>query len=330
MRPENSFIKWIVGQGYTTFVVSWVNPDRRLAKATFEDYMRNGIFAALDAVAQATGMPDVNAVGYCIGGTLLSAALAFMAAKKDKRIHSATFYAAQTDFSEAGDLQVFIDDVQLDALEQQMESAGGVLEGSKMAATFNMLRANDLIWSFVVNNYLLGKTPMPFDLLYWNSDTTRMPEATHLFYLREFYKNNALARGQMVLGGEKLDLSKVKIPVYLQSAKEDHIAPFRSVYKSTRLFGGPIRFILAGSGHIAGVINPPAAKKYQYWTNEKLPPKIEDWQNGATEHPGSWWPDWDAWLAKRSGGQVPARVPGDGKLKVLGQAPGDYARLKAQ
>ncbi len=211
-----------------------------------------------------------------------------------------------------------------------MDAAGGVLEGGKMATTFNMLRANDLIWSFVVNNYLLGKMPMPFDLLYWNSDTTRMPEATHLFYLREFYKNNALAKGQMKFGDVKLDLAKVTIPIYLQSAKDDHIAPFRSVYKSTKLFKGPIRFILAGSGHIAGVVNPPSAKKYQYWTNDKLPEAIEDWQAGSIEHPGSWWPDWNAWLKPLSGGKVPARKPGDGKLKTLGNAPGAYAKIKAQ
>jgi polyhydroxyalkanoate synthase len=330
LRPENSFIRWATAEGYTVFVASWVNPDRTLAKETFEDYMRKGIFAALDAVKDATGVRDPNVIGYCIGGTLLSATLAYMAAKKDDRINSATFFAAQADFSEAGDLQIFIDDVQLEALEQQMEASGGVLEGSKMATTFNMLRANDLIWSFVVNNYLLGKTPVPFDLLYWNSDTTRMPEATHLFYLRQFYKNNALAKGEMTLGGEKLDLSKVTIPIYLQSAKEDHIAPFRSVYKSTRLFKGPMRFIIAGSGHIAGVINPPAAKKYQYWTNDKLPKTIEEWQASAKEHPGSWWPDWNTWLAPLSGKKVRARKPGDGKLKTLGDAPGTYVKVKAQ
>jgi polyhydroxyalkanoate synthase len=330
LRPENSFIRWAVAQGYTVFVASWVNPDRKLAKKGFEDYMREGIFAALDAVKAATGVEQINTIGYCIGGTLLSATLAYMAAKGDKRVNSATFFAAQADFSEAGDLQVFIDDTQLEALEQQMEAAGGVLEGSKMATTFNMLRANDLIWSFVVNNYLLGKTPVPFDLLYWNSDTTRMPEATHLFYLRQFYKDNALAKGKMVLDNVKLDLSKVTVPTYLQSAKEDHIAPYRSVYKTTHLFKGPIRFILAGSGHIAGVINPPSAHKYQYWTNDKLPPTVEEWQAGAVEHPGSWWPDWDAWLSKLSGSKVPARKPGDGKLKVLGDAPGTYVKVKAQ
>jgi polyhydroxyalkanoate synthase len=330
LKPENSFIRWAVAKGYTVFVVSWVNPDKSLAKKSFEDYMREGVFAAVEAIEQATGFKTVNAIGYCIGGTLLTATLAYMAAAGDKRIHSATFFAAQADFSEAGDLQIFIDEAQLEALKQQMNAAGGVLEGSKMATTFNMLRANDLIWSFVVNNYLLGKEPVPFDLLYWNSDTTRMPEATHLFYLRKFYKENALARGKMVLDNVKLDLAKVTIPIYLQSAKDDHIAPARSVYKTARLMKGPIRFMMAGSGHIAGVVNPPSAHKYQHWTNGALPATVEEWFAGATEHPGSWWPDWDAWLSKLSGKKVPARKPGDGKLKPLCDAPGEYVKVKAQ
>jgi polyhydroxyalkanoate synthase len=337
LRPENSFIRWLVAQGYTVFVASWVNPDRRLAKKSFEDYMREGIFAALEAVEQATGVRDPNVVGYCIGGTLLTATLGYMAAKGDDRIHSATFWAAQADFSEAGDLTVFVDEAQLEAMKQQMDAAGGVLEGSKMATTFNLLRANDLIWSFVINNYMLGKQPMPFDLLYWNSDTTRMPEKTHLFYLRECYKENNLARGKMVLGGVKIDLTKVTLPVYLQSAKEDHIAPYRSIFKTTKLFKGPIRFILAGSGHIAGVINAPIAKKYQYWTNsaydgelKPYPKAVEDWIKGTVEHPGSWWPDWDKWLSAQSGSKIPARKPGDGKLRTLGDAPGAYVKIKAQ
>jgi len=339
LRPENSFVRWLVGQGYTVFLVSWVNPDADMAGKGFEDYMQGGIFAALDAVEKATGVRDPNCVGYCIAGTLLAATLAHMAAKGDLnpeggRIHSATFWAAQTDFSEAGELSVFVDEAQLDALKAKMDSEGGVLPGSKMAGAFNMLRANDLIWSFVINNYLLGKQPMPFDLLYWNSDTTRMPEKLHLSYLRQCYKENALASGKMTLGGVKLDLSKVKVPVYLQSAREDHIAPANSVFKSVNLFGGPVRFIIAGSGHIAGVINPPAAKKYQYWTNDSFGEKgaktIDAWKKGSTEHPGSWWPDWDTWLSALSGDKVPARQPGDGKLKVLGDAPGTYVKVKAQ
>ena len=330
LRPENSMVRWLVGQGYTVFLVSWVNPDPDMAEKGFEDYMQGGIFAALEAVEKATGVRDPNCVGYCIGGTLLAATLAYMASKDDDRIHSATFWAAQTDFSEAGELSVFVDEAQLEALQQKMEAEGGVLPGSKMAGAFNMLRANDLIWSFVINNYLLGKQPMPFDLLYWNSDTTRMPEKLHLSYLRTCYKENALARGKMKMAGVTLDLSKVKVPVYLQSAKEDHIAPANSVFKSVNLFGGPVRFIIAGSGHIAGVINPPAAKKYQYWTNEAGAKTIDAWKKGAKEHPGSWWPDWDQWLSKLSGPKVPARQPGDGELKTLGDAPGTYVKVKAQ
>jgi len=330
LRPENSFVRWLTAQGYTVFLVSWVNPGADMADAGFEEYMRGGIFAALDAVEKATGVRDPNCVGYCIGGTLLAATLAYMAEKHDDRIHSATFWAAQTDFSEAGELSVFVDEAQLDALKAKMDSEGGVLPGSKMAGAFNMLRANDLIWSFVINNYMLGKQPMPFDLLYWNSDTTRMPEKLHLSYLRNCYRDNALASGTMTLDGVKLDLSKIKVPVYFQSAREDHIAPANSVFKGAKLFGGPLRFIIAGSGHIAGVINPPAAKKYQYWTNDKPAKDIEAWRAGATEHAGSWWPDWDQWLSKLSGNKIAAREPGDGKLKPLGDAPGTYVKVKAQ
>jgi polyhydroxyalkanoate synthase len=335
LRAENSFIRWLVAQGYTVFVVSWANPDERLAGKDFADYMREGIFAALDAVKAATGVEDPNCVGYCIGGTLLAATLAYMAAKDEppygkQRIHSATFWAAQTDFSEAGELSVFVDEAQLEALEQQMKESGGVLKGSKMATAFNMLRANDLIWSFVINNYMLGKQPMPFDLLYWNSDSTRMPSTLHLSYLRQCYKDNALALGKMMLGDVKLDLSKVTVPVYLQSAKEDHIAPAESVFKGTKLFSGPVRFVIAGSGHIAGVINPPAANKYQYWTNETGAASIAAWRKGAVEHAGSWWPDWDRWLSALSGAKIAARRPGDGGLGVLGDAPGNYVKVKAQ
>jgi polyhydroxyalkanoate synthase subunit PhaC len=335
LRPKNSFVKWATEQGHTVFVISWVNPDGKLADKTFDDYLLEGPLAALDAIEQATGEKEVNMIGYCLGGTLLAATLAYMAAKGDSRfgsgrIHSATFWAAQTDFSEAGDLSVFVDEAQLEALQEQMVAQGGVLPGSKMAAAFNMLRANDLIWSFVINNYLLGRQPMPFDLLYWNSDTTRMPEKLHLSYLRQCYRDNALALGKMMLGGVKLDLSKVMVPVYLQSAREDHIAPAESVFKATNLFGGPVRFIIAGSGHIAGVINPPAAHKYQFWTSTaEHAADVEAWRAKSTEHPGSWWPDWNQWLAKLSGEMIPARKPGDGKLKVLGDAPGTYVKVKA-
>jgi len=331
LQPKNSFVRWAVERGYTVFVVSWVNPDPSLAEKSFEDYMREGIFAALDAVEKATGQHQVNAIGYCIAGTLLAATLAFIAAtgEYENRINSATFLAAQVDFSESGDLQVFVDDEQLAAMEKQMRAAGGVLEGSKMALTFNMLRANDLIWSFVVNNYLLGKEPAPFDLLYWNSDTTRMPLKLHLDYLRQCYRDNALAEAQMRLGGERLNIAKVKTPVFFQAAREDHIAPAVSVYKGAKLFGGPVTFMLAGSGHIAGVVNPPAAAKYQHWTNDALPASLDEWLAGAAEHSGSWWPVWDAWLAARSGENIPAPKPGDGDLDVITDAPGTYVLVKA-
>lgn len=329
LTPEKSFVKWAVAEGFTVFVVSWVNPDAHLAMKSFEDYMFEGVYDALDAVEKATGEKEVNAIGYCIGGTLLASSLAHMAAKKDGRIKSATFFATQVDFTEAGDLQVFIDEEQIADLERQMEASGGVLEGSAMATTFNMLRSNELIWSYVVNNYLLGREPVPFDLLYWNADATRMPAKMHLFYLRECYLRNHLAEGKMELGGVKLDLTKVEVPIYLQSSREDHIAPYHSVYKATRLFSGPVKFIVAGSGHIAGVINPPSAKKYQYWTSDDRPSTPDQWLHGATEHPGSWWPDWLAWITPTSGPLVGARKPGDGKLKVLEEAPGSYVTVKS-
>jgi polyhydroxyalkanoate synthase len=271
----------------------------------------------------------VNTVGYCIGGTLLSSTLAHMAAKKVQPIASATFFAAQQDFSEAGDLLLFTSQDWLADLEKKMDEGGGVLSGQTMADTFNALRANDLIWSFFVNNYLLGKEPKPFDLLFWNSDQTRMPKRLHLFYLRRFYGENALAKGELELDGVKLNLKDVTTPIYAQSSKEDHIAPARSVYKGARLFGGPVTFTLAGSGHIAGVINHPEAKKYQYWTSDQLPPTLEEWQAQAKEAPGSWWGHWITWLQARSGKMVPARDPARGKLEPLGDAPGEYVKVKS-
>ncbi len=329
LRPENSFIRWAVAQGYTVFVVSWVNPDEACADKTFEDYMRLGIFEALDAIEAATGQKSVNAIGYCIGGTLLASTLALMARRKDTRINSATFFAAQVDFADAGDLKVFVDDKQLDSLEAQMDAAGGYLEGVSLANTFNMLRANDLIWSFVVNNYLMGRDPKRFDLLYWNSDQTRMPVRMQMFYLREFYRDNRLSRGTLEMAGERVNLGDVTIPIYLQSSKDDHIAPYSSIYKATQLYGGPVTFICAGSGHIAGVINHPDAQKYMHWTHDATPDRVEDWWAQAEEHPGSWWPHWHQWLSKRSGKKVKARTPGDGKAPVIEPAPGSYVQVKS-
>ncbi len=328
LNPEKSFIRWAVSQGLTVFVISWVNPDERHAGKDFDSYMHEGILTALDAVEQATGEREVMAIGYCVGGTLLAATLAYMTAVSDKRIASATFFASLVDFTDAGDLKVFVDAEQLKAVEQRMAEQG-YLEGSQMANAFNMLRPNDLIWSYYVNNYLKGKEPMPFDLLVWNSDSTRMPAANHNFYLRHCYLLNDLSKGRMVLGGKTLDLKKVTIPVYELAAKEDHIAPARGVFTSAKSFGGPVRFVLAGSGHIAGVVNPADKPKYQFWTDGPPEGEFEDWVAKAKETPGSWWPDWIEWIAAQAPAKVPARKPGAGKLKPLGDAPGDYVRVKA-
>ena len=331
LKPENSFIKWATEQGYTVFVISWVNPDERLAGFVFEDYMKKGPLAALDAIEKATGQRKVSAIGYCIGGTLMATTLAYMAARDDDRIAACTFFTAQVDFTEPGELGVFIDEDQLAGIEQMMGKKG-YLEGAEMATTFNMLRANDLIWSFVVNNYLMGKDPFPFDLLYWNADATRMPAAMHSYYLRNMYQKNLLSQpGGLVVDNVPIDLRKITIPVYLQAGKEDHIAPSRSVYKATQIYGGPVRFMLAGSGHIAGVVNPPRNKKYQHWLNEttKNPPTLAEWQAGAKEFPGSWWHDWDKWLSALSGPKVPARVPGEGGLPAIEDAPGSYVKVRS-
>ena len=328
LREKNSFVKWAIEQGHSVFVISWVNPDRKLAHKRFDDYLAEGVLAALDAIEKATGEREANVVGYCLGGTLLASALAYLAATKDGRIVSATFLASMIDFSEAGELEVFIDEQQVAALEKRMQKRG-YLEGSEMATTFNMLRSNDLIWSFVINNYLLGRDPFPFDLLYWNSDSTRMPAAMHAFYLRHMYIRNLLAKpGGIELLGVPIDIGRVRTPVYFASTVEDHIAPWRSTYAGAKLFKGPVRFVLGGSGHIAGIVNPPAANKYSYWTHSKLPDTPEQWLKGASQHPGSWWTDWGGWIAQHGGDKVPARVPGKGKLKVIEDAPGAYARMR--
>jgi len=329
LRPRNSFIGWAVAQGHTVFVISWVNPDERLAAKSFEDYMREGPLAALDAMQAATGERAANVIGYCLGGTLLAATLAYMTAKRDNRIKSATYFVTMVDFAEAGELAVFIDEEQLQALEQRMKKKG-YLEARDMHTTFNMLRANDLIWSFVVNNYLLGKSPFPFDLLYWNSDSTRMPAAMHSYYLRKMYQENLLVKpGGITLGGVAIDLRKIKTPSFLLSTREDHIAPWRSTYAATQIYGGPVKFVLSASGHIAGVVNPPGSK-YGHFENEATPSTADEWLAGATTHADSWWPVWQRWIAGHSGGEVPARSPGDGKLTPIEDAPGSYVKLRAE
>jgi polyhydroxyalkanoate synthase len=329
LKPEKSYIKWCVDQGLTVFVISWVNPDKTLGQKTFEDYMKEGPLAAMDAIEKATGELKVHTAGYCVGGTLLATTLAWLAENRRQRVMSATFFAAQVDFTHAGDLLVFVDEDQISALERDMQ-ASGVLEGSKMAMAFNMLRSNDLIWSYVVSNYLKGKAPSSFDLLHWNSDATRMPAANHSYYLRNCYLENRLSTGSMVLDNTLLDLAKVKVPVYNLATKEDHIAPAESVLYGSQFFGGPVKYVLSGSGHIAGVVNPPASNKYQFWTNDNIKDiTLADWLKGAQEHKGSWWPDWRAWLTSIDAEHVPARAVGTEALPAIEDAPGSYVRVRA-
>ncbi len=330
LQPKNSFIKWAVDQGFTVFILSWINPDERHAQMTFEDYMEQGPLAALDAIEQATGERDVTAIGYCLGGTLMSATTAYMAKHGDDRVKACTLFTTMTDFSDAGDLGVFIDEEQLQLVEDMM-SQRGFLDGREMATTFNMLRANDLIWSFVVNNYLMGKEPFPFDLLYWNSDSTRMPAAMHSFYLRKCYWENKLIEpGGIVLLDTPIDLGAIEVPFYWLSTREDHIAPWTANYAGTKHFNGPRTFVLAGSGHIAGVVNPPAANKYGFWTNDEVPATPEAFLEGCTFNEGSWWPHWSAWNAAFSDGEmVPARKPGDRKLEIIEEGPGSYVKMRA-
>ncbi len=330
LRPKNSLVRYAVSQGHTVFMVSWVNPDESLSHAGFEDYMHKGVFAALDAIEAATGEHEVNAIGYCLGGTLLGATMAWMAKRDIDRIKSATFFVCLLDFEEAGELSVFIDEEQLQSLEGRMQEQG-YLEGGDMAATFNMLRANDLIWSFVVNNYLLGNDPFPFDLLYWNADATRMPARMHSYYLRHMYQQNLLSKPDaLTFDGETLNLAEITTPAYFLSTREDHIAPWRSTYRGTQLLGGPKRFILAASGHIAGVVNPPDGGKYNHWVNENLPPDPQTWLDGAVEMSGSWWSDWNAWATAHAPETIPARTPGDGRLVPIEDAPGSYVLVKSQ
>ncbi len=329
LGPEKSYIKWCVDQGITVFVISWVNPDKTLGERTFADYMKLGPLAAMDVIEQITGEMKVHTAGYCVGGTLLASTLAWLAEKRRVRATSATFFAAQVDFTHAGDLMVFVDEEQITALERDMRQSG-VLEGSKMANAFNMLRSNDLIWSYVVSNYLKGQPPAAFDLLHWNSDATRMPAANHSYYLRNCYLENRLSTGTMVLDNTQLDLSKVKVPVYNLATREDHIAPAESVLYGSKFFGGPVKYVLSGSGHIAGVVNPPVLKKYQYWTNDNLDAEnLAEWMKGAEEHKGSWWPDWREWLGGLDPEEVPARSIEAGPLPPIENAPGSYVRVRA-
>ncbi len=329
LQPENSMVRWLVSKGYTVFVISWVNPDKKLGSKSFDDYLLEGPLAALDAIEKVTGEKEINATGYCLGGTLMAIALSYLKTKKqEKRIKSITYLTTMIDFKEAGELSVFIDEEQLRSLEARM-SDKGYLDGDDMAGTFNMLRANDLIWSFVVNNYLLGKDPFPFDLLYWNGDSTRMPAVMHSFYLRNMYQKNLLRKpGGITIAGVPIHLEKLNLPTYMLSTREDHIAPWKSTYAATQIYKGHVRFVLAASGHIAGVVNPPVKNKYNYWVGEAVEATPEEWFEKSKEVPGSWWTDWEKWLAPFSGAKIPARKVGKSKLKPIEDAPGSFVKVK--
>lgn len=326
LKPANSYVKWAVDQGHTVFLISWVNPDEKHQDKGFEDYMLEGPVAALDVVEDITGVSEINTAGYCLGGTLQATMLSYLQQKGDKRITAATFFTSLIDFEHPGELDIFIDEEQIQNLEKKM-SRKGYLEGKTMARTFNMLRANDLIWSYFVNNYLLGKEPLPFDILYWNSDSTNLPARMHSYYLRNMYQRNLLKDpGGLVVNRVPIDVSKIDIPCYFISTVEDHIAPWKSTYDGAKLLGGKVRFVLGGSGHIAGIVNPPVKKKYSYWTNPKIEETSEKWLEGAKETEGSWWPDWDKWLNGLNSEKVPARKVGSTKYKPIEDAPGSYVK----
>ena len=326
LNPQKSFIKWAIDQGHTVFVISWVNPDENLAEKSFENYIKEGILDSLKVIQSATGQTKVNTVGYCVGGTLLAATLAYLSAKNINKIASATFLTTQVDFKHAGDLKVFVDEEQVNSLEKTMAKKG-YLDGKVMANVFNMLRSNDLVWPYVINNYLLGKEPFPFDLLFWNSDSTRLPAANHSFYIRNCYLENKLSQSKMIIDNVKLDLKKIKIPIYNLATKEDHIAPAKSVFWGSKFFGSEVKFVLSGSGHIAGVINPPDKEKYQFWTNGPAKGKFEDWQKGAKETNGSWWPNWNEWIYAQNDRQTNARFPGSKRKQIIEDAPGSFVKV---
>ncbi len=331
LTPEKSFIRWAVEQGLTVFVVSWKSADAGMKDVRWDDYVERGQIDAIDTVRELLGVEAVHAIGYCVAGTTLAATLAVLHARGEaEKVRSATFFTAQVDFSEAGDLSMFVDDDQL-ALIRSL-GGEGFLDGRYMAATFNLLRGRDLIWNYVTNNYLMGKDYAPFDLLHWNSDVTNLPAGWHLSYLTDLYRDNKLVQpGALAIGGTPIDLTKVATPTYVQAGREDHIAPAQSVWKLTHYFRGPLKFVLAGSGHIAGVVNPPAAQKYQYWTNDSKVETLAEFFAGAKETKGSWWPDWIGWIDSIDAAKVPAkgaRVPGKGKLEPLEDAPGTYVRMR--
>lgn len=329
LTPRNSFIKWAIDQGHTVFVISWVNPDTSHAHKTFDDYLIEGPLSALDIIEDRCKTTSTNLIGYCLGGTLTAVLLGWLkSGHQEKRVKSTTFFASMIDFQEPGELGVFVDSEGIDALEKRMEGRG-YLEASEMTTTFNMLRSNDLIWSFVVNNYLLGKEPIPFDLLFWNSDATRMPAKMHSYYLRNMYLNNKLREPKgITVANRAIDLSLVTTPAYFISTKEDHIAPWKSTFAGAKIFGGQTRFLLGGSGHIAGIVNPPVANKYCYWSNDELSHDPQTWLKNATRFEGSWWGDWSNWVASHSGEKVKARKIRQSRQTTSNDAPGTYARFR--
>ena len=331
LQPENSLIRYLVEQGHRTFVVSWRNPDASLEDKTWDDYIQDAALKAIEVVQDISGSKQINALGFCVGGTILGTALAVLAARKEKPVASATFLTTFLDFSDTGILDIFIDENAVKLREMQL-GRKGLLKGQDLASTFSFLRPNDLVWNYVVGNYLKGETPPPFDLLYWNSDSTNLPGPMYAWYLRNTYlENNLVKPGKCTVCGEKVDLGKVDIPVYIYGSREDHIVPIAGAYASVKHLPGKKRFVMGASGHIAGVINPPAKKKRSYWTNDKLPASHEAWVEGAQEHAGSWWADWAAWLKGHGGKQVPApKAYGKGaKYKAIEPAPGRYVKAKA-
>ncbi|PCM45493.1 PHA/PHB synthase family protein [Marinobacter sp. ANT_B65] len=330
LSPKNSFIQWLVSQGQTVFIISWRNPGPELRDKGWDDYMAEGPLAAMEAVTAATGEEQMNLIGYCIGGTLLASALAWLKKKGRDPVVSATYLASLLDFSDPGGIGVFINEHSIRGIERAMNKKG-YLDGRAMAFTFNLLRENDLFWSFWTNSYLKGQKPTAFDLLYWNTDSTNLPAKMHSFYLREMYLNNRLVQPDaLTFAGETINLGEIEVPSFFLSARQDHIAKWKSTYKGALAHGGNVHFVLSGSGHIAGVINPPYKEKYSYWTNDPMKPDADKWLASADEHHGSWWPHWLEWIQQYAGEQVAARTPGDGKLAVIEDAPGSYVLVKAK
>ena len=329
LQPENSFVQHAVAAGHTVFMVSWRNMPESMGTASWDDYLEHGVIRAIDVAARICGTRAVNTLGFCVGGTLLGAALAVLRAKGRKRAASVTLLTAMLDFSDTGELSVFVDDAYVAKREQEF-AAGGLLRGRELALTFASLRANDLIWNYVVNNYLKGKTPEPFDLLYWNADSTNLPGVMYAYYVRNMYLENSLRiPDRLVMCGVPVDLSRIDQPAYVLATREDHIVPWRTAYATTQLLKGKIRFALAASGHIAGVVNPASRNKRNYWINDALPQDPEHWLESATSHPGSWWADWSRWLAKHAGKRVPARSRlGGDRYNEIEPAPGRYVKEK--